>query len=129
MPDSHVVVNCNGIAKVCKKSFNIVFDLNIYMNDLFQKAKDKGIIFEKKNIVSLDDLMDVPEHIIFNCTGLGSRELFNDTDLVPVKGHLVVFTAQPDIDFIVSKWHQQKNIFFSLIPWKTQLMLGGSMEE
>lgn len=129
LPESHVIVNCNGMAKVCEKSFNIIFDLNIYLNDLFQKAKNKGIVFKRQKITFINNLLELQEAAIFNCTGLGSRELFNDTDLIPVKGHLVIFSAQPEIDFIVSKWHQQKDSFFSLIPWKTQLMLGGTMEE
>lgn len=129
LPESHVVVNCNGMMKVCKKTLNIIFDVNIYMEDLFEKAKNKGVVLAKQKILSVSDLQDLKESVVFNCTGLGSREIFNDTDLIPVKGHLVVFSAQPDINFIVSKWHQQKNVFFSLIPWKTQLILGGSMEE
>jgi glycine/D-amino acid oxidase-like deaminating enzyme len=129
LPDSHCVVSCNGVAKVCKKSSNIVFDLNIYMQDLFDQVRHKEVDFQYKNIESIKDLLQLPEDIIFNCSGLGSREIFNDTMLVPIKGHLVKFTAQPEIDFIVSKWHQKKDTFFSLIPWKTQLVLGGTMEK
>lgn len=129
LPDSHVIVNCNNVTKVCRKRSDIVFDLNIYLTDLFEKAKVKGVVFEMKKMSSINDLQDLKQKVVFNCTGLGSRELFNDTDLVPVKGHLVIFSAQPNINYVVTKWHQQKNTFFSLIPWKTQLLLAGTMEE
>jgi D-amino-acid oxidase len=129
LPESYVVVQVNGVSRVCKKKQILVFDLNIYLNDLFEKAKSKGIVFVQKNIESTDELMQLPETVILNCTGLGSRELFNDHELYPVKGHLVVYEAQPEIDFIVCNHHQKENIFFSLIPWKSQLLLGGSLEE
>ena len=37
--------------------------------------------------------------MIFNCTGLGSRELFKDEELVPVRGQLEVLLPQPEIDY------------------------------
>jgi D-amino-acid oxidase len=129
LPDSCVVVQVNGVSRVCKKKQKLVFDLNIYLSDLFEKAKNKGVIFEEKNIESIEQLMQLPERVIFNCTGLGSRDLFNDHELYPIKGHLVVYEAQPEIDFVVCNHHQKENIFFSLIPWKSQLLLGGSLEE
>lgn len=129
LPESCVVVQVNGVSKVCKKKQKLVFDLNIYLSDLFEKGKNKGVVFIEKNIESLDELMQLPQAVIFNCAGLGSRELFNDHELYPVKGHLVVYEAQSEIDFLVCNHHQKENIFFSLIPWKSQLLLGGSLEE
>ena len=129
LPESCVVVQVNGADRVCKKKQKLVFDLNVYLNDLFERAKSKGVVFIEKNIESIDQLMQLPQAVIFNCTGLGSRELFNDQELYPVKGHLVVYEAQPEIDFIVCNHHQKENIFFSLIPWESQLLLGGSLEE
>ena len=38
--------------------------------------------------------------IVINCTGLGSRELMNDTQLVPNRGHLVSVSVQLCIDTI-----------------------------
>ena len=36
------------------------------------------------------DLAALPERLVFNCTGLGARELFGDTELRPVRGQLAV---------------------------------------
>ena len=45
------------------------------------------------------DLMSVNESIIVNCTGLGSRDLFSDEELIPVKGQLTFLVPQPEVDY------------------------------
>ena len=45
------------------------------------------------------ELMALPETLIFNCTGLGARELFGDTELTPVRGQLAVLEPQPEVDY------------------------------
>ena len=125
-----VEVRMNGVTKVCKKQEFLVFDLNIYLSDVFTQAQKKGVVFHQKNIRSKVELLDMQEAIIFNCTGLGSRELFQDADLVPVKGHLIAFRRAPEIDYILfDSKHQTSDLFFSLIPWESQLILGGTLEE
>ena len=48
------------------------------------------------------DLMTLGESLIVNCTALGSRELFGDQELTPVKGQLTFLVPQPEVDYIVS---------------------------
>ena len=48
------------------------------------------------------DLMSLSEPVIINSTGLGSKTLFNDEELVPVKGQLSVLVPQPEVDYRVS---------------------------
>src|SRR6266540_3447786 len=45
------------------------------------------------------DLMLLSEPIIVNCTGLGSFTLFDDKELVPIKGQLTVMVPQPDVTY------------------------------
>ena len=40
------------------------------------------------------------EEGIVNCTGIGSRSLFGDFDLVPIKGQLAILLPQPEADYI-----------------------------
>ena len=42
------------------------------------------------------------ENIIVNCTGLGSKALFNDPELMPLKGHLVILIPQSEITYATS---------------------------
>jgi glycine/D-amino acid oxidase-like deaminating enzyme len=41
--------------------------------------------------------LDAP--VIFNCTGLGSRALFSDDELEPVRGQLAILEPQPEVDY------------------------------
>ena len=45
------------------------------------------------------DLMSLAEPIVVNCTGLGSSTLFDDKELVPVKGQLTALVPQPEVDY------------------------------
>ena len=45
------------------------------------------------------DLMSLTESLIVNCTGLGSRALFADEELVPLKGQLVVLVPQSEVNY------------------------------
>src|SRR5262249_28056052 len=45
------------------------------------------------------DLTFLPEPVIINCTGLGSRMLFGDQELIPLKGQLTHFIPQPEINY------------------------------
>ena len=48
------------------------------------------------------DLMTLGESLIVTCTALGSRELFNDQELIPVKGQLTFLVPQPEVGYIVN---------------------------
>ena len=45
------------------------------------------------------DIARLSENVIVNCTGLGSKELFKDPDLMPLKGQLVVLVPQPEVTY------------------------------
>ena len=55
-----------------------------------------------QKFVTPRDLMSISEPIIVNCTGLGSKALFNDEELVPVKGQLTVLVPQTEITYSAS---------------------------
>jgi glycine/D-amino acid oxidase-like deaminating enzyme len=44
-------------------------------------------------------VMALPEALIFNCTGLGARDLFGDMELTAVRGQLVVLEPQPEVEY------------------------------
>jgi D-amino-acid oxidase len=48
------------------------------------------------------ELAELPERLIFNCTGLGARELFGDVELGPVRGQIVVLAPQPEVQYALT---------------------------
>ena len=41
----------------------------------------------------------LPEALVFNCTGLGSRDLFGDQELHPARGQLAILEPQPEVRY------------------------------
>ena len=56
------------------------------MRQLTTEVQRLGINVELKEVKSFDDIV---EEIVFNCSGLGGRELNSDENMIPVRGHLV----------------------------------------
>lgn len=56
------------------------------MTTLLQEVKRHGIPIEKRKLGSFEE---VKENWIFNCSGMGARELSSDDLMIPVKGHLI----------------------------------------
>jgi D-amino-acid oxidase len=48
------------------------------------------------------DLMSLNEPLVVNCTGLGSKTLFNDEELVPIRGQLTVCVPQREVNYRAS---------------------------
>ena len=71
----------------------------VYLNALLRDFYNAGGKLVVKEFRSREEIMRLPEQIIFNCTGLGARALFNDLKLGPVRGQLEVLLPQPEIDY------------------------------
>lgn len=63
----------------------------------FQLAGGKFVI---RVFNDRDDVLSLRESTIFNCTGLGAAELFDDSGLVPAKGQLVFMPPDPAVDYM-----------------------------
>ncbi|HVR71937.1 MAG TPA: FAD-dependent oxidoreductase [Vicinamibacteria bacterium] len=68
-------------------------------------------------------LLDLPEPVVVNCTGLGSRALFGDEEMVPAKGQLSVLVPQPEVDYAVLT----DNLLY-MFPRRDGILLGGTFE-
>ena len=75
------------------------FEPSIYLDALMKDVLAFGGRIVVRSFDTPKDLAALPEPVIVNCTGLGSKELFGDEELNPVKGQLVVLVPQPEIDY------------------------------
>ncbi|MDX3884524.1 MAG: FAD-dependent oxidoreductase [Sphingomonas sp.] len=83
------------------------FDGMIVDPGRFLRALERDIRIAGGRIVirpfhSVDDIAALPEATVINCTGLGSRALFGDAELEPVRGQLAVLLPQPEVDYALS---------------------------
>ena len=70
-----------------------------YLNALLRDFYIAGGKVVVKEFHNRQEILRLAEPIIFNCTGLGARALFDDQKLGPVRGQLVVLLPQPEIDY------------------------------
>ena len=89
------------------------------MMDAFRQASGTilvGAIPDRAAIARL------PEKLVFNCTGLGAKDLFDDSELTPARGQLTLLKPQPEIHYAVS--HDE----LYMLPRSDGIVLGGTYE-
>ena len=59
---------------------------------------------------------------MFNCTGLGSRDLFGDTELQPIRGQLAFLEPQPEVRYAAL------GEFGHMFPRADGILIGGTFE-
>lgn len=69
-----------------------------------------------------DDIASLPERVVFNCSGLGSRRLANDDELIPMKGQLTLLQPQPEINYMLAVPKER----LYMIPRSDGIVLGTS---
>jgi D-amino-acid oxidase len=88
--------------KYAVRSSALAIEPSIYLEALL---RDFAVFGGKIVIRKFDtprDLMSLSEPVIVNCTGLGSKALFNDEELVPIRGQLTVMVPQPEVHYRAS---------------------------
>jgi D-amino-acid oxidase len=63
------------------------------------------------------------EPLVMNCTGLGAGKLFDDADVLPIKGQLTVLAPQPEVDYITLG---PSGLY--MMPRQDGIVLGGTSE-
>lgn len=76
-----------------------------------------------KEFQDTNEVLQLEEPVIINCTGLGSRKLFNDNDLIPIKGQLTFLLPQNEVDYIIIG-----NGGLYMFPRSDGILLGGTFE-
>jgi len=76
-----------------KKNKTFYFNTYEIIEEMYNILKRNNVIFRKKKIISIDDETEMG-NVIFNCSGLGSRELNKDLDIYPIVGHLLLLNNQ-----------------------------------
>jgi glycine/D-amino acid oxidase-like deaminating enzyme len=86
----------------------------------------------KRKFETPRDLMSLAEPVIVNCTGLGSRTLFGDNELVAEKGQLTTLIAQPEVDYMtIGSGLRVANVPSAglyMMPRRDGIVLGGTRE-
>ena len=78
-----------------------------------------------RDFAAADEVLSLPEPVIFNCTGMGAAALFGDEELLPAKGQLLFLPPDPAVDYMTLGGGRGQLYMF---PRTDVLLLGGTFK-
>jgi glycine/D-amino acid oxidase-like deaminating enzyme len=99
----------------------MLIEPSIYLSALLRDFYIAGGRVVVKEFRNRREIARLPEQVVFNCTGLGSRALFEDEELIPVRGQLEILLPQPEIDYC----YLSRGYMF---PRRDGIVLGGTWD-
>ncbi len=103
----------------------ILMDTSMYVSWLVEQYKQLGGTVEQKEITDINEAFEDHDTVI-NCTGLGSRTLFNDDKVYPVRGQVVL--VKPNGFEQVMADDEGRNSMAVIIPRINDIVLGGTVQ-
>lgn len=105
---------------------------SIYLDALVEDFRLFGGRVAIRKFDSPRDILSVPEWVIVNCTGLGAKAIFDDEELVPLKGQLTSLVPQPEVTYSTNGGlhnpSPQPGIGIHMLPRRDGIVLGGTSE-
>ena len=105
---------------------------SIYLDALVQDVLAHGGRITIRKFDTPRDLAGLDENVIVNCTGLGAKALFNDAELMPLKGQLIVLIPQEEITYSTNgalpASKTPPGTFVHMMPRHDGIVLGGTSQ-
>jgi len=79
----------------------MLIEPSIYLPAMIEDFRIAGGKIIVREFHSSEEIASLQEKLVFNCTGLGAKALFNDEELTPVKGQLTFLLPQPEVEYSV----------------------------
>jgi D-amino-acid oxidase len=114
--------------KYAVRTPSLAIEPSIYLDKLMAEFALFGGKIVIRKFDTPRDLMSLPESIVVNCTGLGSKALFNDDELVPIKGQLTVCIPQPEVKYRAFGRLAESTVAASINPRSDGIVIGNMME-
>jgi glycine/D-amino acid oxidase-like deaminating enzyme len=86
--------------KHIRRFSTMLIEPNTYLPAIMRDFFLRGGKINIRKFDNMHELHQLPEHVIFNCTGLGAHDLFSDSVLEPVRGQLTMLEPQPEVDYV-----------------------------
>lgn len=74
-------------------------EMGRYMAQLTGDVLRAGGGIQVRRFAEPSEVLELPQRLVFNCTGLGARALFGDEELGPARGQIVVLRPQPEVRY------------------------------
>lgn len=119
----------NGVLHEALTFKGILIDGDVFLKELYEEAVSKGVKFETKSFDNIVDLCELKEKHIFNCTGSYSRVLFNDTNIIPIVGHLLYLKKIPEMDYFLESKTKDGKGTVCCFPHSNKIAIGLTYEK
>ena len=73
---------------------------SIYLTAVLRDFRIAGGRVVVRDFPDASAILGLAEPVILNCTGLAAGKLFDDPEVLPIKGQLTVLAPQPEVDYI-----------------------------
>jgi len=77
----------------------MIMEPPMLLNALITDFRIAGGKVVGRELKSPAEVQALPEKLVFNCTGLGAKALFDDKELIPVRGQLTFLLPQPEVTY------------------------------
>ena len=119
-------------AKYAARNAQLRIEPSIYLDAMMRDVVLFGGRVVIRKFTAPRELLSLDEPVIVNCTGLGSRELFGDQELIPLKGQLTVLVPQPEVDYSTTGTGamnvEMPSAGLHMMPRADGIVLGGTRE-
>jgi glycine/D-amino acid oxidase-like deaminating enzyme len=104
--------------------FSMLIEPPVYLNALLRDYQLAGGRVQIRDFQNVSEVLSLAEPAVVNCTGLGAKALFADSELTPVKGQLAFLLPQPEINYCTVG---PEDLY--MFPRQDGILLGGTHEE
>ena len=85
--------------RYARRNTQLMFNITELVHLLTEDFLLAGGRIETRTFASPADFAQLPQRLIFNCTGYGARQLFSDDSLTPVRGQIGWLIPQPECNY------------------------------
>jgi glycine/D-amino acid oxidase-like deaminating enzyme len=109
--------------KYCLQFDGMLIEPPMFLTALMMDFRVAGGRIVVGEVKTPAQVLGLTQKLVFNCTGLGAKALFNDAELTPVRGQLTVLLPQPEVTY--STQYEDTYMFSR----RDGVVLGGTHEE
>ncbi|MBL8951442.1 MAG: FAD-binding oxidoreductase [Myxococcaceae bacterium] len=100
----------------------------IIMPKLVEDLRAANVKLEERAFETPDDVAKLPQSIIVNCTGYGSKKLFGDETLIAQRGHNVVLKKTDDKQFYFFSGGCENGVIAYTFCRQDDIVIGGTLQ-
>ena len=125
-PEEVAIEFGNGQYFTAYEVTTILLDSYVFLNELLAEAKQKGVVFVQYHFADQEALLLLKEKVLFNCLGYGAKTLFNDDNMIAIRGQHLYLRPQPEVDYFLFSTKETGPL--SIYPAQAKIASGFSYE-